>query len=380
MKVGIIFAIYNCEGFVDKCLEPWLKLRESHNLILTCTSGQFKPYQDLGIKNKNQTTISQLVTKELDFIATTAGNNLLEEDASRDLCLNYLKPHKCDIIWLVDGDEFYTEKQIKDILHFVEETPDQDAFSVYFKNYTTSKPYFTEPWSRPTLYRNRLYGGIKRFYFDAFFDFEDDIHSVDDLYMFQIPKYIAFVEHDSWTFREATIDKIKYQKVRYEKWWHKIRKRWIYWPEESRCMCEHVDGKIYLSEIFYQIRDSVMPALHSYPNNDIIDHIHFHYNRKKNKLIMRTEKEFKDYTIKLKDLTNETVYFDQPLNLGKGYDLWFIPPNDVSSKDFSGYKVEILKDNKVLHTENIHTNVGILRNASPEGEQKRLEYHKHLWS
>ena len=123
-----------------------------------------------------------------------------------------------------------------------------------------------------------------------------------------------------------------------------------------------------------------MPALHSYPNNDIIDHIHFHYNRKKNKLIMRTEKEFKDYTIKLKDLTNETVYFDQPLNLGKGYDLWFIPPNDVLSNDFSGYKVEILKDNKVLHTENIHTNVGILQNASPEGEQKRLEYHKHLWS
>lgn len=359
MKVGIIFAIYNCEEYVDKCLEPWLKLRDSHNLILTCTSGRFKPYKDIGIKDKNQKTISKLVTKELDFIATTAGENLIDEDSSRNVCLNYLKPHKCDIIWLVDGDEFYTEKQIKDILNYVESNPTEEAFSIYFKNYTTDYPYFIEPWSRPTLYRNRLYGGIGDFYFDSFFRFVDGKHSIDDLHVHQIPKYISFIEHYSWVSREATTDKIRYQKIRYAKYWDKHNNKTIEVPEDGRSMCTSVDGKVFLSKKFYKVRGSIMPSLHEYPSKEILDYVLFSYDRLNNILRMRTELEIKDHTIIVKDIKTNKIYNQRELNLYE-HVLWFVPDVDISSPNFEGYKIEILKDLKVLHTENIYTKLGIL--------------------
>jgi len=358
-KVGIIFAVYNCEEFVDSCLEPWLKLRNSHNLILTATSGQFKPYQDLGIKNKNQKTISKLVTKELDFISTTAGENLIDEDSSRNICLDFLKPHECDIIWLVDGDEFYTEKQIIDILKYVEINPQEDAFSLYFKNYTTKYPYFVAPWPRPTLYRNRLFGGIQDFYFDSFFRFADGKHSIDDLHMHQIPKHIAFIEHYSWTSREATIDKIKYQKVRYSQYWDKNNNTTIDIPENGRCMCTSVDGEVYISKKFFTIRGSNMPSLHEYPTTKILDYVLFDYNRLNNELKMNTELEIKDHIIIVRDLKTNKIYNNIPLNLYE-HVLWFVPEVDTSSKEFEGYKIEILKNGELLHIENIYTKLGII--------------------
>ena len=362
MTVGIIFAIYNCEEFVDNCLEPWLKLRDSHNLILTCTSGRFKPYQDIGIKDKNQKTISKLVTKGLDFISTTAGENLIDEDSSRNICLDFLKPHKCDIIWLVDGDEFYTEKQIIDILNYIDLNPEEEAFSLYLKNYTTNYPYFTAPWSRPTLYRNRLYGGIDNFYFDSYFRFADKKHTIDDLHIKQIPKHISFIEHHSWVSREATTDKIKYQKVRYATYWDKKSNTTINVPKDGRCMCTSVDGEIFLSEKFHKIRGSIMPSLHEYPGNKILDYVLFSYDRLNNVLRMKTELEIKDHTIIVRDLKTNKIYNSRSLNLYE-HVLWFVPEADILSKSFEGYKIEILKDTKLLHIENIYTKLGILHNC-----------------
>ncbi len=68
--------------------------------------------------------------------------------------------------------------------------------------------------------------------------------------MHQIPKHIAFIEHYSWTSREATIDKIKYQKVRYSQYWDKNNNTTIDIPENGRCMCTSVDGEVYISKKF----------------------------------------------------------------------------------------------------------------------------------
>tara|TARA_R110001592_G_scaffold221594_1_gene476472 strand:- start:237 stop:1376 length:1140 start_codon:yes stop_codon:yes gene_type:complete len=378
MKIGIIFAIYNCEEFIDECLEPWLKLRNSHNLILTATSGQFQPYQKLGIKNKNQKTISKLVTKELDYISTTAGNNLISEDSSRNTCLNFLKPHNCDVIWLVDGDELYTEKNIKDIINYVNSTPNEKAYQLYFKNYIHKYPYFMPPWNRLTLFRNNLYGGVKEFYFDAFFNFEEESKSVDDLFMHQVPKHIAHIEHHSWTSRDATIDKIKYQKERYKNHWNKVTKNWLEFPENGRCMCEEVNGNIYLSEKFYQIRGlkEYMPSIHEYPNNKILDCIILKYNIYNNVIQLFSEYKLKNYQIKIKDIVTEEIYYDQDFtleavakdypvernNLHRHQHLWFVPKVETSSSNFFGYKIEISKNDEIFHVENIHSKLGILNN------------------
>jgi hypothetical protein len=351
MKIGVIFAIYNCEEYVDECLKPWINLREKFQMILTVTSGRFKPYLDIGIPDKNQNTISKLSLKNLDFLVSTSGDNLLDEDSSRNVCLNYLKPHNCDLIWLVDGDEIYTEGQIHGILDFIEENQDTDAFSVYFKNYTIEYPYFIPPWSRPTIYRNRLFGGIERFYFDSFFSFADGTHGIKDLHVKQIPKHVSFIEHYSWTDREATVDKIRYQNLRYNSS-----------PEGSRCQYEYDDNGIFFSNKFHDSRNIEIPSLHEYPSSTLLNFIKTSYSRKENKINLESELPLDDVIVLIQSLDKNQTYGKFETSIYPGILVWFVPflPFEkISENNFGGYRIIIKKENQTVHSENIITNIGI---------------------
>ena len=88
MKIGLIFTAYNCDEYIERVLSPWLELREELNLVLTANSGMFSDYVKLGFKEKNEFTLQQLVKSKLDFLVTTSGKHLLDEDSSRSLCLD----------------------------------------------------------------------------------------------------------------------------------------------------------------------------------------------------------------------------------------------------------------------------------------------------
>ena len=57
MKIGILFTVYNCESYVDDCLDPWFNLKSEYDITMACTSGMFKPYLELGFKPKNKKTL-----------------------------------------------------------------------------------------------------------------------------------------------------------------------------------------------------------------------------------------------------------------------------------------------------------------------------------
>tara|TARA_Y100001972_G_C7626813_1_gene314443 strand:+ start:335 stop:1378 length:1044 start_codon:yes stop_codon:yes gene_type:complete len=346
MKIGVILAAYNCEEYIDECLEPWLQFRDnsSHEIIIAATSGRFSQYKDLGIPENNSGTLKKLTSKGLDFLVTTSGDNLLEEDRSRDTCLNYLKPHKCDLIWLLDGDELYTKGEINGMIDYIERNPESEGFSIWMKNYTIKYPYFIPPWTRPTIYRNRLYGGIGTFHFDSFFDFEDGIHSIKDIKLNQIPKNVAFIEHYSWTDRGATRDKIKYQNNRHN------------WYEEgSRCSYECDDEGIFFSNTFHEKRKVEIPSLHSYPTDTLMSNIHISYNRNINRINVSSDYPISGYKLIVKDITTGKNYNKFDLNLIGESQFWCVP----SGKSNEGYRIEIEKDNHITHIEEIHTNIGI---------------------
>ena len=119
MRIGILFAIYNCENYVDDCLKPWFNLKKTYDITMSCTSGMFKPYLELGFKPKNKGTLQKLIQYDIDYLISTGSNSLIDEDQSRNNALNLLKQNN-DIIWIVDGDEFYTENQIINIINFIE--------------------------------------------------------------------------------------------------------------------------------------------------------------------------------------------------------------------------------------------------------------------
>ena len=52
MRIGVLLTAYNCESYIDDCLEPWLKLRDEYNFVIACNSGMFKDYLEMGITEK----------------------------------------------------------------------------------------------------------------------------------------------------------------------------------------------------------------------------------------------------------------------------------------------------------------------------------------
>jgi hypothetical protein len=364
MKIGIIFAVYNCEEHVDDCLRPWINLRESHNLILTATSGRFKPYQDIGIPDKNEGTLKKLANKKLDFLISTAGENLLDEDTSRNTCLDYLKSHECDIVWIVDGDELYTESQIKGIIDYIERNPDVLSFSIYLKNYSIRLPYFEPPWARPSIARvNSPYGRINRYYFDSNFDYEDGIHGINSVETRKVPKNIAFVEHHSWTNKDYTHDKIRYQEVRYDKWYDNDGNLTI-WPREARCSKKSINGEIYFNTEYYSIRKEIIPSLHEYPTDTILSPTIIAYNRLENNIHLRTDYHLEGYTMFVKSLDSSKEYgrFIISIPPTDAASFWYHPvisQEELESPDFHGYRIEIFKDDNIVHIENILTRIGI---------------------
>ena len=63
MKIGVLLTAYNCEDYIDDCLEPWLKLRDEYNFVIACNSGMFKDYLELDILEKNEGTLNKLIKK-----------------------------------------------------------------------------------------------------------------------------------------------------------------------------------------------------------------------------------------------------------------------------------------------------------------------------
>jgi len=191
-----------------------LNLREELNLVFAANSGMFRDYLALGITEKNEGTLKKLLEKKLDFLVTTSGKNLLDEEASRNTCLEFLKKQQCDLILLLDGDEVYTEEQIRSIFHFVHQHPSYDGYSVNFKNYVFRKGLFLYDFCHDRIFWLNRGGGIERFHFDNQFFYVDRNYSQSN--RIAIPKSLAYVDHFSWLSEDPrTADKIKYQNQRY---------------------------------------------------------------------------------------------------------------------------------------------------------------------
>lgn len=349
MRIGLIFAIYNCEEYVERCLSPWFEVKQDVDITTTVTSGRFKDYIDLGIPNKNSKTLQKLVGWNFDFMSITNGENLLDEDSSRNLCLNFLKSFDCDLIWLVDGDEFYTKEQILDILEYIKNTPDKEAYSIWLKNYTVRIPLFLN-WLRPSIYRNRIYGGISRFYFDSYFVYEDGIHGIKDVEVQEIPKRIAFIEHHTWLENESTRDKIYYQNMRY----HGVNNEN---PEGCRCSIEWDEFGIKFSESFFNCRGWQIPTLSEYPTDSYDESLTLNFERRENKITISSETRLEKLKIKVFDLVtgdfiNEFKF--EELEIGVVY--WVIPIVDFDFCETIGFKVHFYEDSasSPFHMENIY--------------------------
>lgn len=251
MKIGILFASYNCADYIDKCFQPWLNLREELNLVLASTNGRY----DLSTKEsdaKGSHSLLKLIGKDLDFLVHSSGkDHRWSEEQSRTYMLNFMNDQKVDLIWCVDADEFYSENDIKNILNYIKINNQYDAYSVRFKNYVFELPYWIDGFRKDVIYWTNRHGGIKCFNFDNDITYNNSMIIQNNNNKIIIPRSIAHIDHYTWLNNDSRIpEKIRNQNIKYD--------------GEFGAKCAYKyndDNKLVFNELFWRSRNLEIPVL-----------------------------------------------------------------------------------------------------------------------
>ena len=355
MKIGVLFTCYNCEDYVDQCLEPWLKLRDEMNFVFAASSGMFKDYLALGITEKNEGTLRKLITKKLDFLVTTSGKNLLDEEASRNTCLNFLKKQQCDLIILLDGDEVYTEDQIRKIFAFVQEHPTYDAYAINFKNFYFREGIFTYDFCHHRIFWLNRHGGIREFHFDNELHYEDG--SDPYAYRRDIPREIAFVDHYSWLSNDPrTRDKILYQNNRYTG--HDGT-----FPKHLRCSFAWNDERqrLEFNQDFWAWKAGETPTLHEMVQGSPYSFdFKMGFDKTGNKILIERVKISGTIVVKIFDGQNDSLLYTSTIEVLPDFSYWINPNVNLNYdqvEDFKKFRVQVFMKEQLVHEENLHIKI-----------------------
>lgn len=210
MRIGVLGSFYECAELLPQVLTPWKDLKESGFPIeIAAVNAQFKEYADLGYQNDDESTRVVIEQhKELFDFVHIAKVPLLEKDV-RNIGLQYLLSKKVDLIWILDGDEIYTEQEIKGILDRVAQTPQFDYYHIYFDNRIFETIRSGDDFFPPRIFRTDRNLGIREFSWDNEIVFNDG-SGLSGRVPGIIPKSIAHVLHHTWRKKDA-LKKVRYQ-------------------------------------------------------------------------------------------------------------------------------------------------------------------------
>lgn len=215
MKIAVLGCFYGCADLLPKALEPWIILKnQGYPLVLGAINAQFKEYAELGFPNDDDATRSVLEKNRAHFDVLHIASEPLTEKDVRNTLLKGLLSHGADAVWLLDGDEMYTVEQIKDIIEYVEKTPQFDYYHIPFKNYMLNGMQWDDNFTPPRIFRTDRHGGIKEFFWDNDIGFTDGTEARDTT-PGMIPRRVAYVVHRTWDRADGMEKKILYQKRRF---------------------------------------------------------------------------------------------------------------------------------------------------------------------
>lgn len=340
LKIGVLFTAYNCADYINDCLIPWFNLKNTFNFKFAINTGMFKMYKDLGFPDRNSETLNILYNYRFDYLINTKDSVLLDEDTSRNNCLNYLKDIQgCDLIWLVDADEIYTENQIVNTINFIKNNDEPDWYSIFLRNFTFIDKYHLD-FERPNMYWTNRNNGIEKFHFDSHVLYKDGC-----LYNQKkglcIPKSILFVDHYSWLTNDSrSSEKIEYQKNRHQG------------NIDIKCSFLYKENDLYFNKTFFNKRKINYPFLHEFSkitdNRFIVGYDYFD----KNFYVMPAE-EIKNVNLKIYNF-QEQLILDRSTDMTYPYKYWF-------NIDLQGsFRLQIHCNDKLTHEEKFHINTKIM--------------------
>src|SRR5258708_10369576 len=113
MRIGVLGCFYGCAEALPQVLAPWLSLKEKGDDIrIAAVHSQFKEYAAMGLSDADEATrrVLESFGPRLDFYEHSA--TPLSEHEARNIPLHFLLGENVDVVWMLDGDEFYTTADI----------------------------------------------------------------------------------------------------------------------------------------------------------------------------------------------------------------------------------------------------------------------------
>ncbi len=214
MKIGILLTAYNQKEYIDDCMEGLIAFKESNYVTISCVSVPFKEYKEISSEDDGtRDTVAHYHERGyIDYLFTHP--DFISEAEARNLALQPLLDSGCDYILLVDADEIYDNKHLKDIFEFVDSCEFIAWWTIALKNFW-GEGYIKEPFCPPRIFKTRLESGLKlsKFYFDNEVFYSNSEHNIsfENLPKQDISKEVAWIPHYSWLNNEKTKTKIIYQ-------------------------------------------------------------------------------------------------------------------------------------------------------------------------
>jgi glycosyltransferase involved in cell wall biosynthesis len=213
-KYGILFCGYNSEEYVEKSLSSFLN---KDNFVISAVSVPFLEYKDQEPFEDETTNILRRYLHEGKIHYLVDFPKFIKEAEARDLALDYLLTEGVDYFWIVDADEIYSEKDIKNICEFVEQSK-EDWFKISLKNFVfDTQTYLQEPFCPPRIFKTQSKNKFShpRFIWDNDVIYSDS-NSNETLHYTMlpnicIPQDVAWVDHYSWMNDNIGRRKVQYQ-------------------------------------------------------------------------------------------------------------------------------------------------------------------------
>lgn len=235
MRIGLILVAYRAEQYINSVLAPWVRLKcglasdnggliekppEGLELVIVAVSAVFKGFGDDKAYDNEKTSIILNEYKNAGGIDEyiEIKDRQIWDFESRVAGWDYLKDKGCDLLWELDADEHYSSQSILKAIEWIKDNSMVDFYRIRFKNFfgsTRDRTYIEDFTPLRVGWVNR-HGGIKQFYHDNDFFYEDG-QRTPNVSNLIIPKGILFPDHYSWTYDEfdgpqRIIDKIEFQK------------------------------------------------------------------------------------------------------------------------------------------------------------------------
>lgn len=218
MKIGLLYNAYNSIDYLERQLIPWEKFKEksSHELVIGISDGKFSGYSDDNPNVNSNDGTSELLKKKFDEgvvnFLLTENSQRLEHEIRSDLS-QFLILSSCDVIMLSGTDEMFEVNQIENIFNFVGANYSTAYFSIFYKNLVFDEKHWID--FCPSRIWRVAYGNYKLtgFYWDDdmfYTDREGKIVKDKALPTRSIPKFKAYVKHETWLSNKRSKEKVEY--------------------------------------------------------------------------------------------------------------------------------------------------------------------------